>query len=654
MSDLRSRLERIGDRVRVAPDAFERLERARLRRERTRRITAGAVALLVAIGGSVAAFTAFRTNDGGQSIADGGQEGFFAVWPEQTAEGLAAAQAAVDAGDRDLAWRSDPNEVARRFALGVLQWPAVTLSPSLDTVIPSDVPEELFIDVAVPPGSSCDRLIADAVCPTTSVTLKMVRLGRADGLWSVVRVKSADLVLPLRAGEDVASGTSVVIPTSLPEGTKVSMGVAFLTVCDKGGADENVEVTDGLLRFTVPDVPDGCVGYVYAITPKTGIGAVAIGGFLLTDASTVPAIGYLVDEIAAVPVLFTNRLPSESSDVAEFTCDQTGTIGPSSLTVDAQPDGVHVAVTNLADERISFTVGGSESTMYVVGQGGADPGERKEIVVGVPPGDANVSCVLGSMGGIDTSPMADLRVEDPAGVYVPMGMDCPMSSQATDDATTFQGDPVEVARQHLSGLEFDDEVERVGYPDGDQSVVRVVRDGDVVAIATFRDDGQDTWRVDTLVTCVNVQIRWSHVAAGVSGPSGSSTPPNAWDQLCEAARADGPNTDHNGSDLTIQGSNIRFDTRCLIAPAGESISIRLANGDAGTPRNVSIYELTPYLRECIVTGTAPSRDVEHPLFEAESVVGVGVTTYRVGPLEPGEYYFQDDVHPSANGVLVVE
>jgi hypothetical protein len=26
----------------------------------------------------------------------------------------------------------------------------------------------------------------------------------------------------------------------------------------------------------------------------------------------------------------------------------------------------------------------------------------------------------------------------------------------------------------------------------------------------------------------------------------------------------------------------------------------------------------------------------------------------VGPLERGEYYFQDDVHPSANGVLLVE
>ena len=351
----------------------------------------------------------------------------------------------------------------------------------------------------------------------------------------------------------------------------------------------------------------------------------------------------------------TTPAPVGSTAVAEFTCDATGTIGPSSLTVDAQPDGVHVAVTNTADERIVFTGSGSDdSLMYVVGQGTADPGERKEIVLGLPPGDAHVSCRLASAGGIDTSPMADLRVEDPAGSYIPIGMDCPMASQATDRATSFSGDPVEVARQHLSGLEYDDTVERVGYPQGDKPIVRVVRNGDVVATATLRDDGQGGWHVDTLVTCVNSLIGWSDDVAGVSGPSGSPSPPNAWDQLCADARAEGPGTAHNGSNLTIEGSDLQFDTRCLIAPAGEPLSITLNNGDADVLRNVSIYPLTPYLRECIVTGTPPSQDVDRPVFEAEFVVGPGETRYRMGPLEPGEYYFQDDVHPSANGVLVAE
>jgi hypothetical protein len=647
MSDLRSRLERIGERVRVAPDAFERLDRARRRRERNRRITAGAVALLVAIAGTVAAFTAFRTSDGGQPIADGGQDGFFALWPEQTAEGLAAAQAAVDADDPDLGWRSDPNEIARRFALDILLWPAADVTVVGEKLDLGD----LNIDVEIPSGQSCDELIADATCPASKTTLIMRRLGDPNGLWSIVRVSSDDLALPLAPGAEMSSGDQIVVPTSLPEGTGVSTGVAFLTECDRAGFNEDVEVRDGALTITVPQVPDGCQGYVYAMTPKTGVGGVAIGSFLLTDAAEVPAVGYLVNEIAAVPVLFTNPVPTAPSTVAEFTCDATGTISPSSLAVHAQPDGVHVAVTNLADERISFTVGGSESTMYVVGDGGADPGERKEIVLGLPPGDADVSCVLGSKGGIDTSPIADLRVADPTGSYVPIGMDCPMSSQAPDDATSFRGDLVEVARQHLSGLEFDDVVERVGYPSGDEPVVRVVRNGNVVALATFQDDAQGGWLVDTVVTCVNVLIGWSQEVTGVSGPIGSPATTTAWDQLCSAARENGI---YEGNEVHITGEDTRFDTRCLIAPAGERLTVLFSNLDAGVRRNLSIYELTPFLRECIVTGTAPSRDVDHPLSRGELVEGVDEILYDVAPLEPGEYYFQDDEHPSANGVLVVE
>jgi hypothetical protein len=72
MSDLRTRLEWIGDRVRPAPNAFERLERVRRRRERNRRIGAGVVALAVAVAGSFALFSSFRP--GGGEVA-GGDDG---------------------------------------------------------------------------------------------------------------------------------------------------------------------------------------------------------------------------------------------------------------------------------------------------------------------------------------------------------------------------------------------------------------------------------------------------------------------------------------------------------------------------------------------------------------------------------------------------
>ena len=80
------------------------------------------------------------------------------------------------------------------------------------------------------------------------------------------------------------------------------------------------------------------------------------------------------------------------------------------------------------------------------------------------------------------------------------------------------------------------------------------------------------------------------------------------------------------------------------------------NQDAGVQRNVSIYPLTPYLRECLVKGTSPGSPsaLGDPLFSGELIEGVDEIVYDLGRFETGEYHFQDDAHPSANGVVVVE
>ena len=654
MSDLRNRLERLGDRADVAPDAFERLERARKRRERNRRIAAGAVALLVAIAGTVAAYAAFRTTDDGRTVAGGGQDGFFALWPESTLEAAVAAQRAVDDGDSSLTWRLNPLETAQRFVNEALGWPESEYQFAVQSATTApDGTVTVDLGNGVDPGT-CNR----PECDGRDVILRLRRLVEADGIWSVASVESPVFNIPLHPGETVEVGSELSIAAGWPDGTKVAVGFAGTGSCSAFHED-TVDVSDLAVTTRVSGVPDGCAGYVYALTPYTEQGSVELGSIVFPrgGANLKPDLAYMVTSIAAVPVRFSASPQAKATDVAEFTCDGTGTgtIAPSTATVDAQPDGVHVAVTNLAGERISFTVGGSEdTTMYVVGQGQADPGERTELVVAVPPGDAHVSCVVASKSGIDTAPVADLKVADPSGSYFPLGMTCAMSSRPTKDATAFGGDPFEVTRQHLSGLEYDDAVERAGYPQSDKPIVRVRRNGDVVAMATFRDDGQGGWRIETLVTCANVPIEWTNDIGGVSGPMGPTSPASALDQLCTSARADGSGTAHNGSDLSIEGRDIAFDTRCLIAPAGQPITIRFRNEDQAVPRNLSIYPMTPYLRELLVTGALPSQDIGRPVFDAEFVAGVGETRYNVGPLEPGEYYFQDDVHPSANGVLVVE
>jgi hypothetical protein len=336
--------------------------------------------------------------------------------------------------------------------------------------------------------------------------------------------------------------------------------------------------------------------------------------------------------------------------VAEFTCDASGTIAPSHSAVAAQPDGVHIAVTNIGDSPVAFSIA-------ELGGDGVEAGERKETIWQIPPGTMTVSCSVVTGGGTGVASSASLDILDPDGSFVPAELGCPdaSSSQISDygeGAVGIGGDPVEVARQHLSGLEFDDRVQRAGYPMSEFPLVRVIRDGDVVASATFISDGQGGWLVETLNACYGVPIAWTEEVSGVSGPQGPIG--SAWDALCASARAGEGNNIHDGTDLHVDGRDLDFDTGCLIAPAGEPLTILFSNLDEAIQRNITIYRLTPYLRECLVTGTSPSFSLEHPLFRGDLVTGIGEIVYEIGRLEPGEYYFQDDVHPSSNGVLVVE
>ena len=348
MTDLRVRLERLGERAAPRTDAFERLERRRRRKERNRRVGAGALALALVAGGSLAAVTAFR----GEGATVGGaetEEGFFALWPEQTRGAAEVAQEQVASGQTDLGWHLDPEGTAAVFAREVLLIEDFTIDgmTAIDTAI-DQRPGPVEVEIATPPPPCPSPPEGESIsCGPSVFRVTLERLLDRDGIWSITRIESPGLELPMAAGEVVSSGTWIRVPTSLPDGGKVSMGIQFLSACEREGVDDNVVVANGVLELYVPAVPKACIGYVYAALPPTPPGAVATGSFLFSDAPARPSIGYVIRAISAVPVRFVNDTPTA---VAVLACDGTGTISPETSAVIAQADGVHIAVTDAGED----------------------------------------------------------------------------------------------------------------------------------------------------------------------------------------------------------------------------------------------------------------------------------------------------------------
>src|ERR687892_567744 len=93
--------------------------------------------------------------------------------------------------------------------------------------------------------------------------------------------------------------------------------------------------------------------------------------------------------------------------------------------------------------------------------------------------------------------------------------------------------------------------------------------------------------------------------------------------------------------VDITASGIEFDTGCIEVPAGEPFSIAFDNQDPDQ-HNVAIYP--------------SAEELTDPLFRGEIFGGPDTVEYDppVDPLDPGEYYFQCDVHPTMNGTVVVD
>lgn len=680
MSDPRTILERTARRIDPRSDAFERLERRRERKARNRRVTAGVVALLVAIGGSYAAFSAFRGGDDEQTI--GGVEadkGFHALWPEATIAEAQAVQEAVEAGDPDLGFRLSADATAATFVRDVLLLEQFTIDGMTTINEPVDHRTgPVVVEIATPPPPCPTPTQLADICGPSTFAVTLDRLIGPEGVWSVTAVESSELSLAdyLRA-EVVPGQTSFELPTSLPDGTLVSAGFATTGSCQAAGETE-VEVLDGRVRFQLQDGLTGCDGYLYLMHPPTGEGQVPVGQIMFIHGEPKPALGYHVQAMAAVPVRFVESgsggTSGEVPDVALVEC-LGAEIYVATPVVRVQPDGFHITVVNVGDEEVSFSVmqdlgatsEGDGDVAVSSGQGGgtgAPPGETTSVWT-FPPGTYSLSCSPPiEPGQAGVAGIGALEVVDPDRHYVPAELECATGEaygsggDYAEGTTGFAGDPVQVARDHVSGLEFDDIVERAGYRESELPVIRIVRDGAVVGKVTLRDDGSGGWLDDTIEGCGGTQFGWSEEPTGVSGPIGEDLG-SVFLVMCGPARAAGGNNIHHGSDLHVDGQDLDFDTNCLIAPAGEPLTILFSNLDEGVMRNISIYTMTPCLAERLVseqTDSCGAVDNDIPIYTAggESITGVGEIVYELGPLQPGFYYFQDDFHPAANGVLIVE
>lgn len=625
MSDLRSRLERIGDRAQPASDAFERLERTRRRRERNRRIGAGVVAFVIAIGGTVAVVSAFRGGDE-PTIGDDGLEAFGVIWPETTYEDAFAVQKDAGAGDPSLAWRLDAFETARAFGRDALGWDEASLEVEFG--------DATTAVLSVPPAS-CETP-PETGCRGLETTIELRQLFGSDGIWSVASAQSDEFLEVPGVGAEIVLGEDLVIPTELPPSTNVYVAWVGLGACAGWEHDVITSGEEGV-SLTAPEVPEGhpagCEAVLVVLNnDEADHGIEGLGEQLLRYGYRTALYGVL-----AVPVLLVPEGFDPVPDVANVKC-----VGPEIVVdtpiVRAQPDGVHLMLTGAEDT--SFTMiadpqdGGSAEgdTPVSRGEGLGEETPTAVIMAQAPPGRYLLRCSATSAPDIVGT--TRLEVVDPAGHYLPSEPEClgevyGMAPGYAEGTLGDQGDPVDVARGRLTGLEEGDIVERAGYAEGAaEPVVRIVRDGTVVGSVSLFDDGQGGWLLSSLEGCSGTAFGWS---------DGNEDPGVLVATDCESG---------NVIELSVVPlefrlvfANFEFDLDCVRVPAGEPFTIHFENRVPGTPSNVSIYP----------------EGSDEAVFRGDICNGPGGLTYEVPALEPGTYRFVDDVHPTmAEGVLLVE
>jgi hypothetical protein len=193
--------------------------------------------------------------------------------------------------------------------------------------------------------------------------------------------------------------------------------------------------------------------------------------------------------------------PGAQADVARVTC---GDEGARVLTpvVEAQPDGLHLAVTNETDRELHVTVERDSSG----GAGAEAPAGTSEHVLTVGPGEWVVTCYVGSAPTGKTFELVD------TGIWVSTDLtDCgsveAMHGDPPRRVANDRNDLVDLARSTLESfvaLEPGSVIEPAGYPEQTEAVFRARREGRTVATMSFYPDDAGGWVEGEARSCADL------------------------------------------------------------------------------------------------------------------------------------------------------
>jgi hypothetical protein len=300
MSEMKTLLERASAHVRENHAAFEELERRRTRRTATRRVTAGAVAVVVAIAGVAAVSWAFGQGSPVRRPISESVGRFEGIWPETSLAELRAAETS----DELPPWRLDPLDTVETFVQDVLGWEPHIRSEHVSggaasyTAVHEDCRR---------PGST-----ATTCQPAGKVTVSLARFG---AYWSVTGVQSPGLEVGIDPGDQFAADHVLRAAADSSRGTAVVGGGRYWGADCSGSLTAEPLSERGAYGIFVPQAFAACGqqnvrGYVYLAVIDKPVANGPTYDPLRTSMDP-------LDALSLVPVTF-NSTPSSSGAAYGF------------------------------------------------------------------------------------------------------------------------------------------------------------------------------------------------------------------------------------------------------------------------------------------------------------------------------------------------